>query len=146
MSNLRRWWCLVVCLGVIANLTFAAIVLFGNATCLLAAFRLGGVSSTVWLYNYSVLLALLSLFYLPAALDPIAYRANAWLLIAARLIPATTFFLGVLAGYMAPGFAMLGVADAGFGVLELGLLIAVLASEREAVTSVARPSLEQASA
>jgi len=130
MTNTRRWWCLVVCLGVAANLLFAILAVFVAPACLLASLELGSVSSHVWLYNYSFLLALLSFFYLPAAIDPVRYRANAWLLIAARLIPATTFFMGVTTGFMSEGFLMLGLADSAFGIAELGLLIRIQAGER----------------
>lgn len=137
MTNLRRWWCLTVCLGVLANFTFAAIAVFGRGGCLLAVLGLGAVASEVWLYNYSVLLALLSLFYLPAAFDPFTYRANAWLLIAARLIPAATFFMGALGGFMEQGFVGLGLADSAFGIAELALLLCVVSAEREARAPVA---------
>ena len=65
-----RLFAIVVWLGVLANWTFAAWAVFGNTASLLATFHLGSVESTVWVYNYSILLAILSCFYIPAAHDP----------------------------------------------------------------------------
>ncbi|HVZ10396.1 hypothetical protein [Rhodopila sp.] len=124
-TNLRLFT-VVVWLGVLANWSFAVWAIFLNTDSLLRTFNLGAVDSTVWIYNYSVLLAILSCFYIPAAHDPYRYRANAWLLIVARLIPAGTFFIGVAMGYMPAGFARLGIGDATFGIIELFLLVRLL--------------------
>jgi hypothetical protein len=124
-TNLRLWT-IVVWIGVLANWTFAAWAVFFNTASLLETFKLGAVESTVWIYNYSVLLAILSCFYIPAAHDPFRYRANAWLLIIGRLIPASTFFIGVALGFMPAGFVRLGIGDATFGIIELILLVRLL--------------------
>src|SRR5262245_25172256 len=124
----RKLFAIVVWLGVIANWSFAIWAVFIDPQGLLAFFKLGPVESTIWIYNYSVLLMILSLFYIPAAHDPDRYRANAWLLIIGRLVPASTFFLGVLSGFMPAGFARLGIGDATFGILELILLLRIVKS------------------
>jgi len=128
-TNLRLFT-IVVLLGVFANWTFAVWAIFFNTESLLAMFGLGAVQSTIWVYNYSILLAILSCFYIPAACDPMRYRANAWLLIVGRLVPASTFFIGVALGFMPPGFAKLGFGDATFGIVELFLLIRLIADAR----------------
>ena len=110
-TNLRLFT-IVVWLGVLANWSFAVWAIFFDTNALLRFFGLGSVESTVWVYNYSILLAILSCFYIPAAHNPFRYRANAWLLIVGRLIPASTFFIGVWLGFMPPGFARLGIGDA----------------------------------
>ncbi|HXT78748.1 MAG TPA: hypothetical protein VN702_04225 [Acetobacteraceae bacterium] len=124
-TNLRLWT-IVVWIGVLANWSFAVWAIFFNTASLLDTFKLGPVESTVWIYNYSVLLAILSCFYIPAAHDPFRYRANAWLLIIGRLIPASTFFIGVALGFMPAGFVRLGIGDATFGIIELILLVRLL--------------------
>jgi hypothetical protein len=124
-----RLFAIIVWLGVIANWSFAVWAVFFNTDSLLATFGLGGVASTVWVYNYSILLAILSMFYIPAAHDPFRYRANAWLLIVGRLVPASTFFIGVAMGFMPAGFARLGIGDTTFGVLELILLLRIVRGE-----------------
>ena len=128
-TNLRLF-AIVVWLGVLANWTFAVWAIFFNTTSLLTMFGLGPINNTIWVYNYSVLLAILSCFYIPAASDPIRYKANAWLLIVGRLLPASTFFIGVALGFLPSGFARLGTADATFGIVELFLLLRLLADSR----------------
>ena len=116
---------IVVWLGVIANWSFGLWVVFVDPHSLLAMLRLGDQADILWLYNYSILLMILSLFYIPAASDPFRYRANAWLLIVGRLVPATTFLVGVLLGYMPHGFLGLFLADGSIGVIELVLLLRI---------------------
>ena len=125
MLNTRIWFCLVVLLRVIANWSFELWAVFGDGHGLLAFLRLGPQADLLWLYNYSILLMILSLFYIPAAYDPFRYRANAWLLVLGRLLPASTFLIGVLFGYMPAGFLGLFLADGTFGVVELVLLLRI---------------------
>jgi len=135
MSINFRLFTIVVWLGVLANWAFAVWAIFFDTGKLLDLFGLGGVSSTIWVYNYSVLLIILSCFYIPAAHDPLRYQANAWLLVVGRLVPASTFFFGVWLGYMPEGFVKLGIGDATFGIIELILLIR-LRRDAEAVSPV----------
>jgi hypothetical protein len=134
-TNLRLF-AIVVWLGVLANWTFAVWAIFFNTASLLAMFGLGAVPSTMWVYNYSVLLAILSCFYIPAALNPMRYRANAWLLIVGRLVPASTFFIGVALNYFPAGFAKLGIGDATFGIIELILLLRLIGDSRNVAPPV----------
>ena len=135
MSINFRLFTIVVWLGVIANWAFAVWAIFFDTGKLLDLFGLGGVSSTIWVYNYSILLVILSCFYIPAAHDPLRYQANAWLLVVGRLVPASTFFIGVWLGYMPEGFVRLGIGDATFGIIELILLIR-LRRDAQAVSPV----------
>jgi hypothetical protein len=136
----HKLFAIVVWLGVIANWSFAVWAVFFDPHRLLATFDLGESESTLWLYNYSVLLMLLSLFYIPAAYDPHRYRANAWLLIVARLVPAGSFFVGVTLGLMPRGFLRLGTGDAAFGITELALLLRLVrtAGQRSGTAGWAR--------
>jgi hypothetical protein len=111
--TLLRW---IVWLGILANWTFAAWAFIDPAK-LVETFGLGHLDGKVWLFNYSVLLVILSCFYIPAARDPLRYQTNAWLMIVARLVPAATFFAGVFVGFMPPGFLKLGAGDATFGAI-----------------------------
>jgi len=131
MNNSLKWFRQVVWVGILANVAFCVCALFGDPRGMLGALSLGESHSTVWLFNYSVLLLILSCFYVPAARDPIRYRANAWLLVFGRLVPATTFFVGVGFGFMPHGFLLLGAGDATIGVLELWLLLMLEARQRE---------------
>ncbi len=111
----------VVWLGILLNWSFAVWAIAAPAK-LVEALQLGPMTETVWLFNYSVLLVILSCFYIPAAKDPHRYRTSAWLMIVARLVPATTFFVGVSQHFMPSGFLMLGIADATIGLIILALL------------------------
>jgi hypothetical protein len=122
----RKLFAIVVWIGVIANWSFAIWAVFFDPHALLNTFGLGDVPSPLWLYNYSILLMILSLFYIPAAHDPYRYRANAWLLVAGRLVPASTFFIGVALSFMPSGFLRLGTVDATIGIVELVLLISIM--------------------
>jgi len=125
MTQRRKAFQVIVWIGILLNWAFAAMAL-ADPHHLIATLDLGAIDSTVWLFNYSVLLALLSCFYIPAAADPFRYSVSAWLLIAARLTPATTFFIGVSTGLLANGFVKLGMADATIGSVELVLLVLLL--------------------
>lgn len=120
----------VVWFGVLANWTFAFWVLLGDANALMRILHLGELQSTLWLYHYSILLAVLSLFYIPAARDCRRYRANAWLLVVSRLIPAFTVFVGVAISFMPNGFLWLGLADIAIGFTQLWLLLRIVRAER----------------
>lgn len=125
MLDARFLFKIVVWLGVIANWSFGLWVVFGNGHSLLAMLRLGEQEDQLWLYNYAILLLILSLFYIPAARDPFRYRANAWLLVLGRLVPATTFLFGVFLGFMPNGFLTLFLGDGAIGVVELLLLLRI---------------------
>jgi hypothetical protein len=122
------WFKRVVWLGISINFTYAVFA-FVIPERLITFFQLGSSNSTVWLFNYSVLLVLISCFYIPAANNPYRYLVNCWLLIAARLIPATTFFIGVFIGYMPSGFVTLGIGDLTIGIAEAILLTLALRHE-----------------
>ena len=129
MNTYAVWFKRVVWLGILLNFSFSLSVFF-IADQLLAFLQLGSVESTVWLFNYSVLLVLLSCFYIPAAQDPFHYLANSWLLVAARIIPATTFFVGVVVDYMPTGFITLGIGDLSIGIIEGILLTLALKKQK----------------
>jgi hypothetical protein len=125
MSPERVLFRIVVWLGVIANWVFGLWAVFFDPHALLEALRLGAQPGVLWLYNYSILLMILSLFYIPAAHDPFRYRANAWLLVVGRLVPASTFVFGVIFGFMPTGFLGLAAGDGTIGLIELVLLIRI---------------------
>jgi hypothetical protein len=126
MHSSRQWFKRVVWLGILANWTFAFWALFVNPYQILTTLGLGEVNSTVWIFNYSILLVFISCYFIPAANDPLRYRANAWLLVIGRLIPASSYFIGVYLGFMPRGFLTEGLADGTFGIVQLFLLRKVL--------------------
>ena len=112
-----RW---VVLIGVLVNLSFALPGIFIPNSVLSLA---GGepVIHTIWPAFASLLLVLLSLFYIPAALDPLRYTPFAWLAVLA-LLGGVIFFL-----FLRPGeYPLFGCIDLVFAVLEGPLLILAL--------------------
>ena len=134
MATERTLFRILVWLGVLANWAFGVWAVFFDPHKLLAFLNLGDQASVLWLYNYSILLMILSLFYLPAARDPYRYRANAWLLVVGRLVPVSTFLFGVLLGFMPHGFLGLAAVDGTIGILELILLIRIFSQPPPAGT------------
>jgi hypothetical protein len=139
--HVRKAFQTTVWVGVVLNWTFVLFALIDPGK-LILSLDLGDGASTVWLFNYSVLLALLSCFYIPAAIDPRRYRVNAWLLIAARLIPASTFFVGAATGFLVPGFVKLGSVDSIIGGVELIFLVLL---ERQSLPLRITPSASRRS-
>jgi len=135
MNSYTVWFKWVVLFGVIANMTFSAFAIL-TPDILLSTLSLGAVESTVWLTNYSVLLISLSCFYIPAAHNPQRYLVNAWLLVAARLVPASIFFVGTFLQHMPEGFITLGIGDFSIGCIEGILLVLALRSAASSKTSM----------
>ena len=110
----------VVLIGVLVNLFFALPgIIIPNSVLSLV----GGepVIHTLWPAFASLLLVLLSLFYIPVALDPLRYTLFAWLTVLAP-VGGAIFFL-----FLRPGeYPLFGCIYLVFAVLEGLLLILAL--------------------
>jgi hypothetical protein len=118
-----RWFKRVLWIGILANLALAIPTLFAPE----AMLELTGFPQTVpimWTRFAALLLILLSIFYMPAGIDPDRYRAIAWLAILGRLA-GVIFFLGT----QAPEYRMLGVFDLVFCVPEFIFLTLAIRQE-----------------
>jgi hypothetical protein len=111
----------LVWIGILLNWAVGALALLQPGW-LVATLALGPLQDRVWITNYAVLLVLISTFYIPVARDPDRHRANAWLMVMCRLVPAAVFFAGTASGAMPAGFAAMGIADATLGVAAFVLL------------------------
>jgi hypothetical protein len=86
------WFGRLVLVGVFVNIALALpTVLVPNLV--LGVMGLPPTQEPMWANFAALLLILLSLFYIPGAIDPVRYRASAWLAVIARLAGAV-FFLG----------------------------------------------------
>ncbi|MEZ5289688.1 MAG: hypothetical protein R2745_01255 [Vicinamibacterales bacterium] len=116
MTGARRWFRIAMGVGIAANLAFALPTLVAPA----ATMRLAGLpeaSPIVW-PRVAGLLSLMSVFYVPAAIDPDRYRLIAWLAVGSRLA-GVAFFLGV-----APtAYHQFGYFDLAFFVPQAALLL-----------------------
>jgi hypothetical protein len=86
------WFRRVLWLGIATNLALAIPIVI-RPDVMLSAFRLPVPSVIMWPRFAALLLVLLSLFYMPAAIDPSRYRATAALAVASRLAGTLFFFL-----------------------------------------------------
>jgi hypothetical protein len=116
-----RWFTRVMWIGIIANLALAIPTLFDPET-MLDLNSLPEADPLLWPQFAALLLILLSVFYMPGAMDPDRYRANAWLAVASRLV-GVVFFLVL----QSPDYRALGLVDLVFFVPEGILLVAAIA-------------------
>ncbi len=111
-----QWFRRVVWLGIAANCALAVPTLLAPDR-LLAMTALPPASPLVWPQFSALLLILLSVFYIPAGIDPVRYRATAWSAVGARLA-GVIFFVG----FQQAEYHMLGFFDLAFFVPEALLL------------------------
>ena len=116
------WFERVMWVGIVANVALAGPALVWPAQ-MLALTGLPEAAPHVWVRFSSLLILLLSSFYVPAALDCRRARVNAWIATAARLA-GVAFFLTQGRSYW-----LLGVYDAAF-FLPQGLLLSRGATAR----------------
>jgi hypothetical protein len=110
------WFSRVMWLGIVANLALAIPTIVVPET-MLNLTGLPAASPLLWLQFSAVLLVIVSLFYMPAAIDPYRYRSVAWLAVLSRLIGVVYFSL------QPAEYRMFGLFDLVFFVPEAILLL-----------------------
>ena len=110
------WFRRVLWLGIVANCALAVPTLLAPER-MIAFSALPPASPLVWPQFAGLLLILLSIFYMPAGIDPLRYRATAWSAVGSRLA-GVVFFLG----FQPAAYRMLGYFDLVFFVPEAILL------------------------
>ena len=113
----ETWFRRVLWIGIVANLALAIPTLIAPAR-LIAMSGFPEATPLLWPRFSALLLVLLSLFYMPAGVDPNRYRAVAWLAVASRLAGVIFFLVFQVADYR-----MLGYFDLAFLIPELPLLL-----------------------
>jgi hypothetical protein len=116
MTTSLQWFRRVVWLGIVANCALAIPTLVAPDR-LIALSGLPPASPIVWPQFAALLLVLLSVFYIPAGIDPVRYRATAWSSVGARLA-GVIFFIG----FQPAAYHMLGFFDLAFFIPEAMLL------------------------
>lgn len=119
MNSYATWFGRVVLLGVAINLALSLPTLFVPER-MLALLHLPMAEPTLWVQFSANLLILLSLFYIPAAIDPMRYQTSAWLAVFAR-VAGTVFFLTQPRDYV-----LFGLFDMTFAAIEGLLLVLAL--------------------
>ena len=123
-SKAAVWFGRVVWLGILANFALAIPALFVPERVIKMA-NLPPAVPLMWPRFSAWLLILLSLFYMPGAIDPYKYRVTAWLSIVSRL--AGVFFFWVT---QPPEYRLFGTFDFVFLVPEAILLPIALKAVR----------------
>jgi hypothetical protein len=122
MNSYSKWFGRIVLFGVGVNIILSIpAILFPEW--LLALLGLEAALPTVWVRFAANLLILLSLFYIPAAIDLQRYQANGWLAVISRLA-GFVFFLTQPRDYL-----MFGLVDLSFFIPEAILLILALRNQ-----------------
>lgn len=114
----EQWFKRVVWLGIAANMALSVPTLLAPAR-MIEFVGLPMPIPLMWTQFAALLLILLSLFYMPAAIDPVRYRMVALLTLMSRLA-GVVFFLG----FQAPEYRMFGYFDFVFLVPQAILLFA----------------------
>ena len=111
-----RWFQRVIWLGILSNLALAVPTLIAPERMIVLT-RLPPASPVLWVQFSGLLLILLSIFYMPAGIDFVRYRATAWMAVGSRLA-GVIFFVG----FQSREYHMLGYFDLVFFVPEAILL------------------------
>ncbi len=130
MNTYAKWFGRVVWLGIIVNLSLAIPTLFVPDK-MLVLLKLEPAMPTIWVSFSANLLILLSLFYIPAAINLYHYQANAWLSVISRMT-GFTFFLFQPKAYLA-----FGLLDLTFAIPTGILLILALQAEKSVISGPA---------
>ena len=115
-----RWFQRVIWLGIVSNLALAVPTLIAPERMIVLT-RLPPASPVLWVQFSGLLLILLSIFYMPAGIDFVRYRATAWMAVGSRLA-GVIFFVG----FQSREYHMLGYFDLVFLVPEAILLTLAL--------------------
>lgn len=122
MNAYAKWFSRVTWLGIIANIFF---VIFGCffPEFLLSLLQMHIPSPIIWVRISGMLLFIISVFYIPGAIDPYRYIATSWISIfPSRILGLTFFSCAVLFFQQDKGFLSIVVMDLFFGVVEAILL------------------------
>ena len=132
-QSISRWklrHALIVWLGIVLNMGFVIPLLFAPVW-LLDLFGLR-VEPLIWTQFAGLLLAIISVFYIPAPIDIARYRIFAWLSVFPSRSFGVLFFSFMVFLAHQPAAFLLGVAlDGGIGIASLWCLIRIVTLEQE---------------
>ncbi|MBP8929843.1 MAG: hypothetical protein KBG46_01025 [Paracoccus sp.] len=132
-QSISRWklrHALIVWLGIVLNMGFVIPLLFAPVW-LLDLFGLR-VEPLIWTQFAGLLLAIISVFYIPATIDIDRYRIFAWLSVFPSRSFGVLFFSFMVFLAHQPAAFLLGVAlDGGIGIASLWCLIRIVTLEQE---------------
>ena len=113
-----RWFKRVMWLGIFANIALS-LPTIAAPDMMIQMIGFPTATPVMWPRFAGLLLVILSVFYMPAAVDPDRYRANAWMAIGSRAAGVSFFIFD-------PTYRMLGLFDLTFLVPEAILLVVAI--------------------
>ena len=135
MENLKKWSSRIIWAGIVANMLFVIPLIFATEF-LFELFKLQK-DRVIWAQFSGVLLFILSVYYIPAAINIDRYRANAWFhCIPSRACGVLFFSIYVFFLGAEPGFIAGAILDAVFGLSLLIVLLKINKLEKENKTSI----------
>jgi len=125
-----RWFGRTVLLGVVINMLFVIpSFFFPQQMCELL--HLKQPDPIIWVRAGGMLLFIISIFYIPAALDPFRYRATAVMhIIPSRACGSSFFLYSVLVRGQEAGFLSIALVDLFFGVVSAIFLFLAFRTEQ----------------
>ena len=109
------WFRRTIWLGIAVNVAVAVPALFRPNT-ILGLLKIEAAGTPIWVSFAANLLILLSLFYIPAAIDPVAHKINAGLAVFARWAGVVFFTLAIYVFGQSQAYLILGMIDLVFGL------------------------------
>ena len=133
-----RWYGRTVLLGIFVNMFFVvACFFFPRPMCELLHLKVP--DPIIWVRTSGMLLFIISVFYIPGALDPFRYRATAVMhIIPSRACGSTFFLYSVLVRGQEAGFLSIALVDLFFGVVSAIFLFKAFRTEHAPGINAAR--------
>ncbi len=129
MNVYAKWFGRVTWLGIIANMFFV-IPCFFFPEQLLSLLQMHIPFPIIWVRAAAMLLFIISVFYIPGAIDPYRYKETAWISIfPSRAFGSTFFITEVFLFGQDTGFLSIAFVDLFFGVVEAILLTLALRTQ-----------------
>jgi hypothetical protein len=121
-NTAAKWFGRVVWIGIVVNMFFVvACFFFPERMCELLG--LTKPNPIIWVRTSGMLLFIISIFYMPAAMNPFRYRATAIMhIIPSRACGSSFFLYSVLVQGQEAGFLSIALVDLFFGVVSAILL------------------------
>lgn len=135
MDKLKKWSSRIIWTGIVVNMFFVIALIFATEF-LFEVFKLEH-DRVIWAQFSGVLLFILSVYYIPAALNIDRYRANAWFhCVPSRAAGVLFFSINVFLLGAEPGFLAGAIVDLVFGLLLLIVLLKIEKREKKQGESV----------
>ena len=129
MNAYAKWFSRVTWLGIIANMFFVISSFFFPEQ-LLSLLQMHIPFPIIWVRAAAMLLFIISVFYIPGAIDPYRYKATAWISIFPSRAFGSTFFLTEVFFFgQDAGFLSIAFVDLFFGLVEAILLTLAMRTE-----------------